>query len=44
MRSEEVVISDEERGKHSGAIAVFEAAPGSCVELVRSIEAFDELF
>ena len=44
MRSEEVVISDEECCNHSSAVGVFEAASGSSVELVRSIQTFDELF
>ncbi len=44
MRSEEVVISDEESGQHSSAVDIFEAASSPSVELVSSIEPFDELF
>jgi len=44
VRSEEVVISDEESGKHSSAVDIFEAASSPSVELVSSIETFDELF
>ena len=36
MRSEEVVISDEESGMHSSAVDIFEPAPCASVELIGS--------
>ena len=43
VRSEEVVVGDKESGENNRAVEVFEAGPGSCVELVGTIEAFDDL-
>jgi hypothetical protein len=43
VRSEEIVVGDKESGENNRAVEVFEARPGSCVELVGAIEAFDDL-
>lgn len=43
MRSQEVVVGDEECGQDSSAVYVFESAPSAGVELIGTIQAFDEL-
>lgn len=43
VRSEEVVVGDEESGKCYRAVEVFEATPGAGVELVGAVETFDDL-
>ncbi len=44
MRSEEVIVSNEEGGKSDSAVASVESAGSSCMELVGTDEPFDELF
>ena len=44
VRSEEVVVRDEESSEDGGAVDVFEAAASAGVEFVGTVEAFDELF
>ena len=43
MRSKEVVVSNKEGSKDGSAVGVFESAPCASVELVGTVEAFDEL-
>ena len=44
VRSEEVVIGDEECREDSSAVGIFEAASSAGVEFVGTVKAFDELF
>ena len=44
VRSEEVVVGNEQGGQRYGTALVLEAGPGSGVELVGAVETLDELF
>ena len=43
MRSQVIVVSNEESSQDGSAGGVFESAPCTSVELVGTVEAFDEL-
>lgn len=43
VRSQEVVVSDEEGSQDGSAVGIFESAPCTGMELVGTVEAFDEL-
>lgn len=43
VRSEEVVVGDEESGESNRAVEVFEAASGTGMELKSAVETFDDL-
>lgn len=44
MRSQEVVVSDEESGHSDGAVGFLEAVAGTDMVFIGSIQSFDELF
>ena len=44
MGSQEVVVSDEEGSEHGSAVDILETAASAGVELVGTVEAFNELF
>jgi hypothetical protein len=43
VRTEEVVVSDKERGESHGAVGSREAAGGTDMVFVGAVETFDEL-